>query len=114
HVRKLIENLSLNIEIINMENYYLLKLNDVRYDVEDWEIGIEELPILSNETVKAYEKLVYAYKGDFLRKQHYDWANLERQRLQMKWIRLIDRITEFYMKMKKYAELKKIYYHMLK
>lgn len=114
HVRKLLESLDLNIEIVNMENYYMLKLNDVSYDVEAWEIAMEELPILSDETVEGYEQLIYDYKGDFLGKEHYEWAYLERQRLQMKWLRLIDRLTGFYMKAKKYTELKRIYYYMLK
>src|SRR5699024_12789123 len=41
YIRKTLKNIGVNIEIISTENCYKLRLNNVKYDVDEWEKGID-------------------------------------------------------------------------
>lgn len=114
HVRKLLESIKFDINIVNSENYYIMYLNNFSYDVQDWEYSINQLPQLNRETILLYEENIYSYKGDFLNKYNYTWVINEQDRLRNKWLKLINQTVEFSLEIEATSKVKNIAYHMLK
>lgn len=97
HVRKALQPYARHLKIVNTPDGYVLNLQDVWIDVEEFERFIQsELP-LSSETIGLYEAHMSLYTGDYLKEHEYWWAEGERYRLQSLWIRTSFRMAEWYL-----------------
>lgn len=94
-IRKTLKSIDFNITITNYDNNYLLELNDTLLDVVQWEEGIKMLPPLSEETLSKYQEYINLYSGDYLRDIDYLWAENERARLKILWLKLVEEVAEF-------------------
>lgn len=73
-IRKKMKKINFDIKIVNKNNSYMLKLNDVHLDILDWELEMDILPTLSKDTLHEHLQIIKMYKGDYLGKNYYTWA----------------------------------------
>ncbi|MFK4998283.1 hypothetical protein ACI2OX_15980 [Bacillus sp. N9] len=76
----------MNIDIINSVYGYELNLNDVKYDVEEWENTIEQLGTVNEGTYETFKNVMKLYKGDYLAEETYVWKQNEQERLRILFI----------------------------
>lgn len=94
-IRKTLSTYNMDIFITNLENGYKLNMNGVKLDVEEWEAGIKELPIVNRETFPKHQHLLTLYRGDYLANEDYLWAENERERLKILWIKHISKVADY-------------------
>lgn len=94
-IRKTLSANNVNIRIINLEDGYKLDMNGVKFDVEEWERGIKEFPVVTNETLPKHQQLLTLYRGDYLANEDYLWAEIERERLKILWIQHISKVADY-------------------
>lgn len=75
---------------------YILETNQLRIDSEDWEQRLRQAGELTNQSAAEHHKLLLAYEGDYLGKENYAWAEIERQRLKSIWLLLAQKLVQFY------------------
>lgn len=86
HIRKTLEPFGPHFKIKNMQEGYMLTLEDIVLDVEEFERVIQLEYSLSEETIADYEQALNLFTGEYLQGCDYLWAEGERQRLQSLWI----------------------------
>ncbi|AZK46941.1 response regulator [Paenibacillus lentus] len=97
HIRKTLEQFEDYFSLTNSVDGYVLNLNNVLLDVEEWEnFMMSSLP-LKNTTIADYVNMMKLFKDDYLKEYDYWWAESERQRLKMLWLRTSFRMAEWYM-----------------
>lgn len=97
HIRKTLEQFEDYFSLTNSVDGYVLNLNNVLLDVEEWEnFMMSSLP-LKNRTISDYVDMMKLFKDDYLKEYDYWWAESERQRLKMLWLRTSFRMAEWYM-----------------
>ncbi|MFB0843138.1 response regulator [Paenibacillus oleatilyticus] len=104
HVRQTLKNSSMDTVSINSGNLeagYKLDLGEARVDTEEWECAMRQLGVLDAGTVDAYEHVLNLYKGDYLGKYDYLWAEHERERFRLLWLYHMRKLCEFYEQQKK-------------
>lgn len=94
-IRKTLDQLRIGVKIINCDDGYLLEMNNVSLDVDEWENGLRSLPPLTEESVGDYTRLLELYRGDYFAEYDYLWAESERQRLRMDWYNLASQVGNF-------------------
>lgn len=112
NIRKTIKNVNLDIEIINMDHGYELKLNNVTCDVKEWENGIKKLNELllhanitnKNEIIDNYKKIMKLYKGDYLAEETYIWAENEQERIRILFIDTAKKMIDYLSSIEEYTE----------
>lgn len=75
---------------------YILRLHNVIVDAKDWEHKINTAPPICAETIEYYEQTMRLYTGDYLQEYDFWWAESERHRLKMLWLRTAQLIAESY------------------
>lgn len=108
-VRKTLSTLNSDIEIVNHEDGYMLDCHSTQIDVDLWEEGIENLPIVSASTISAHQQLLSLYKGDYLEEFSFIWATSEKERLRMLWMQHLSKIATYYEQRRLYDELILLY-----
>ncbi|KEQ22277.1 response regulator [Paenibacillus tyrfis] len=104
YVRQTLKNSdmdTISINSGNLEAGYKLDLGEARVDTEEWEYAMRQLGVLDAGTVDAYEHVLNLYKGDYLGKYDYLWAEHERERFRLLWLYLMRKLCEFYEQQKK-------------
>lgn len=86
-IRKTLEAYQIPLIIHNVEKGYLLDLNGVPLDVQEWEDGLVALPPLSALTVEDHMDILHLYRGDYLADYGYLWAESESIRLRTQWLK---------------------------
>lgn len=97
HIRKTLEQYEEYFSLTNSVDGYILNLNNVLVDVEEWENFILSSPPVTNKTIGEYIGMMKLFKDDYLKEYDYWWAESERQRLKMLWLRTSFRMAEWYM-----------------
>lgn len=97
HVRKTLEQYEDYFSLTNSVDGYILNLNNVLLDVEEWENFILSSLPLTSRTVNDYVVMMKLFKDEYLKEYDYWWAESERQRLKMLWLRTSFRMAEWYM-----------------
>jgi len=97
HIRKNLQRFEPHIKLENVMDGYILSLEDVQVDVDEWEKHLRALPPLTDKTIDEYEKLMAAYTGDYLQEYEYWWAESERHRLKLLWQHTSFQIATFYL-----------------
>ncbi|MFS0554158.1 response regulator [Brevibacillus sp. 179-C9.3 HS] len=103
-IRKILGEEGISTRILNCDEGYMLELNGMKLDVEEWENKLEEAPGLSLATVEWHQRLVQQYRGDYLADHHYIWAESEKSRLRGKWLHHVHLIARCYMENNKTSE----------
>lgn len=104
HVRQTLKNSgmgTIRINSGNLEAGYKLDIGEARVDTEEWEYAMRQLGVLDAGTVDAYEHALNLYKGDYLGKYDYLWAEHERERFRLLWLYHMRKLCEFYEQQKK-------------
>lgn len=96
HIRKTLEPFGECFTIVNATDSYILHIEHVTLDVEEWEQRTQQLDAVTGETIGAYERIMPMYKGEYLQEYEYWWAESERHRLKMLWIRTSIKMAEWY------------------
>ncbi|WP_223275647.1 response regulator [Paenibacillus elgii] len=98
-VRQTLKNSGMDTIRINsgdLEAGYKLDIGEARVDTEEWEYAMRQLGVLDAGTVDAYEHVLNMYKGDYLGKYDYLWAEHERERFRLLWLYHMRKLCEFY------------------
>ncbi|WP_338552854.1 response regulator [Paenibacillus sp. KS-LC4] len=96
HIRKTLDQFGKCFHIANTTEGYILTLNQVVLDVEEWERGIASAPPLAAATLAEYEEAMNLYRGDYLKDYDYWWAESERQRLKRLWLNISYRLEAWH------------------
>ncbi|GIQ71146.1 response regulator [Xylanibacillus composti] len=96
HIRKTLEPYGDAFTIVNATDSYILHVEHVRLDVEEWEQFVLQEQSVTTATIETYEETMALYKGDYLQEYEYWWAESERHRLKLLWIRTSIRMAEWY------------------
>ncbi|WP_349305821.1 response regulator [Bacillus sp. FJAT-49711] len=109
-IRKTLQSINVKISITSSENSYKLVFNDVLLDIDVWEKRMNELPIVTNETLPEYQKLLNFYIGDYLASDDYLWAEGERERFRGLWLQLVKKVTDYLVFRGNYSEAIVLYH----
>ncbi|GED17489.1 response regulator [Aneurinibacillus migulanus] len=81
----------------DLEAGYRLTVGEVRIDTEEWENKVKQLGPIDLHNVAQHEQALKLYKGDYLGDYEYMWAEQERERLRLLWLRHAQDLSQFYM-----------------
>ncbi|MBP3040222.1 response regulator [Bacillaceae bacterium Marseille-Q3522] len=98
HVRKTLGQFGKHFHIKNTTEGYILNINNLILDVEEWEKRIQAAPPIGAKTMDLYHKIMSLYTGDYLQEYDYWWAESERQRLKRIWLHTSFQIADWYYK----------------
>src|SRR5690606_16533957 len=110
HIRKALESIGFNIKILNYEDGYILDLNGVRLDVDEWENGLKELPPINSGTIPMHKKLIYLYQGEYLAETDYTWSEAERERIRSLWFGHSKKLADYYTSVGEFNEAITVYH----
>lgn len=96
HIRKTLEPFDAHFHISNATEGYVLHLENMRLDVEEWERFIVSGKPVNDTTIGDYEVVMDLYQGDYLQDYEYWWAESERYRLKSLWLRTAFQLAEWY------------------
>jgi Response regulator containing CheY-like receiver and SARP domains len=96
HTRKTLEPFRTHIKISNVADGYILNIENVLLDVEEWESKLHFGPPITLETIDDYERIMDLYSGDYLQDFEYWWAESERHRLKLLWLQTSLNMAECY------------------
>lgn len=96
HIRKTLEPYGNHFTLSNISEGYMLHLEQVKLDVEEWESGLPNESEPPVGELAPYEQLMNLYKGDYLQDFDYWWAESERERLKLLWLRCSFQLAEAY------------------
>ena len=96
HVRKLLKNFSEYFSLKNIGEGYHLAMNNVSIDVVEWENAIDSTPPINAESIHKYEEIMEIYTGSYLQEYNYPWAQSERHRLEILWLKTAHQLADFY------------------
>jgi two-component system, LytTR family, response regulator len=109
-IRKTLKELDVGIHIANCDDGYLLDMNHVRLDVDEWERGVRELSPVTGETLSEHLSLLELYRGDYLDDYDYLWAESERQRLRTHWFYHATHVAGYLESVGEYARALAVYH----
>ncbi|MEF2965304.1 response regulator [Paenibacillus sp. M1] len=96
HIRKTLQPFGDHIQIVNTTEGYILQLDRIELDIEEWEARLRALPPISAESIPRHEEVSKMYTGDYLQEYGYWWAEGERQRLRSLRIDSLFLIADWY------------------
>lgn len=112
-IRKTLKDIDCPIEIVSHENTYRLKTNKIKYDVSEWELAMDQLPPLNKNTLSEYIRVIKMYKGDYLDKLDYLWAEAERDLLHSIWSYHIQKVVAFLEERERHIDVIRIYHYVI-
>lgn len=98
HIRRTIQPFKDHISIKNIQNHYILKLDNAHIDIVNWAEKMNQLPELNISTIHEYEHTMKLYSGSYLQAYPYTWIEPEQYRLEQLWIKTAYKIANFYLK----------------
>ncbi|WNC15333.1 response regulator [Brevibacillus brevis] len=113
-IRKNLSEEAIGIQIINCDDGYLLEMNGVGLDVEEWEGKLDRAPAIAHETLDWHLRLLQQYRGDYLADHHFLWAETEKIRLRAKYLQHAHGIARFLTESGKISEAVTHYLHVQK
>ena len=94
-IRKLADKIGLPLAIHNQANSYIMELQGIPIDAENWESDLLALSPLSQATLNQHLEVLDRYSGDYLGEEDYLWAEGERERLRVLWLHHASAIGAF-------------------
>lgn len=98
NVRKTLQTYQEHVKLHNTNEGYILELNHVVVDVQEWEKQLNELPVLNEQSIGQYEEVMVLNSGTYLEEYGYIWAESEKQRLEHMWLKYAQEMVDFYEK----------------
>lgn len=95
-IRKSLLQYGDRIQLLNANEGYILKLEGISLDLEEWENYIHSGPPITSDTIDHYKKIHALYAGDYLQEYDYWWAESERQRLKLIWLHTSYQMAAWY------------------
>ncbi|WP_405105208.1 response regulator [Paenibacillus sp. FSL K6-1217] len=95
HIRKLLKAWDMEVLVEFSQERYRLTKEQVLLDVEEFELGYAGTPVESEEEWLRREHILKLYRGDYLQEHHYDWAEIRRKELQVRYIRMALHSAEY-------------------
>ncbi|MGE7827063.1 response regulator [Paenibacillus sp. NPDC093718] len=96
HIRKTLEPYDTRFQITNTTEGYVLNIEGVQLDIEEWENWFMSNPSVSAESIEGHIEMMKLYTGDYLQEHDYWWAEGERQRLKELWLSVSLSMAEWY------------------
>jgi two-component SAPR family response regulator len=98
YIRKKLEDYSDYIHIISTKDSYLLKLQHVDLDVENWEAAVVQSDATEEHKIRDFVEAMALNTGDYMQEYDYWWAESERYRLKVIWLRVSLELADMYMR----------------
>lgn len=95
HIRKLLKAWDMEVLVEFSQERYRLTKEQVMLDVEEFERGYSGAPIDSEAEWQRRESLLQLYRADYLEEHDYDWAEIRRKELQVRYIRMALHSAEY-------------------
>lgn len=96
HIRKKLEPYTAYFQLSNAMDGYMLHVENVLMDVEQWQQFQNAGVPLHAGTIGEYEQMEGLFAGEYLEDYDYVWAEQERYRLSESWLRLALQMAEWY------------------
>ncbi|WP_083485021.1 response regulator [Paenibacillus ihumii] len=96
HIRKTLEPLGERFQIANATEGYILKIQNVIIDAEEWESKLVSLWPPNSERIDKCAEAIRMYTGHYLQEYDYWWAESERQRLKELWLEASYAVARWY------------------
>ncbi|MGG4108473.1 response regulator [Paenibacillus lautus] len=96
HIRKTLEPYDTRFQITNTTEGYVLNMEGVQLDIEEWENWFKLNPSVSAELIERHIDMMKLYTGDYLQEYDYWWAEGERQRLKELWLSVSLSMADWY------------------
>jgi two-component SAPR family response regulator len=109
HVRQTLRPFTDYIKLETVAEGYILQLQNVLVDVDEWKRMQTALSAPSMEAVKDYLRVIEAYTGDYLGEYDYWWLESERERLKALWLHTSFALAGWYEEQKMMNEAEKCY-----
>jgi len=109
NVRKTLNNFSDYFSLKNIGEGYHLAINNVSIDMIEWENAIDSAPPINADSIHKYEEIMELYTGSYLQEYDYAWAQAERHRLEVLWLKTAHQLADFYFRYN-YLENAEIWY----
>ncbi|SEK81938.1 Two-component response regulator, SAPR family, consists of REC, wHTH and BTAD domains [Paenibacillus sp. cl141a] len=104
HIRKTLEPYGTRFQITNTTEGYVLNVEDVQLDIEEWENWFMANPSVSADSIDGHLEMMKLYTGDYLQEYDYWWAEGERQRLKELWLSVSSSMAEWYVDQERFEE----------
>ncbi|MFF2886378.1 response regulator [Paenibacillus sp. NPDC057967] len=112
-IRKVIESANLDVGIIYKDGGYRLTMGSLAVDTELWESHVRSLPPLTADTLELHLGVCREHSSDYLADHRYGWAEWERDRIRLVWLRQAKPIADWYYQNGQYSDAATIYQHIL-
>ncbi|MNZ55619.1 Transcriptional regulatory protein YpdB [compost metagenome] len=96
HIRKTLQPFGDRFQITNTTEGYILSINNVYLDFEEWENKLAQLPKMNEESIEDYIEVMKLYTGDYMQEYDYWWIESERQRIKEKYLLTLYSIADWY------------------
>lgn len=96
HVRKTLSLFNNHFSLKNVTDGYRLSIHNASIDIVEWERKLQSAPSIDIESIADYEAIMELYTGAYLQEYDYLWAEPERYRLEMLWLKTAHQIAEFF------------------
>ncbi|MFS0646974.1 response regulator [Siminovitchia sp. 179-K 8D1 HS] len=111
-IRKTLSSIDFHINITSHDYSYILDLQEIQIDIEEFENGLEGLFKKRDPEFLSVQKLLDLYSGDYLSEESYLWAESERERLRLLWLHYTQKTTELLIQKEEYMSALIIYQRM--
>lgn len=102
HIRKTLKAVNNHIKIKNTAKGYLLILENILIDVDEFEQHLKSGRVISSESLSELDYYLELFKGEYLQDYDYPWLEAEQRRLQMLWVETALNLVDWYYKEKQY------------
>ena len=112
YLRKTLESLGYT-KVLNFFNQsYALELPNLQSDAIKFEQLITDHKVVNQTNIQAFEQAIQNYNGNYMEKNHYEWATTHAQSLHLQLLQLLQKIIDYYTEHKN-LDKKSHYLHLL-
>ena len=97
-MRRTLSDYNKNFKIKSTQRGYMLVLNNIKIDVDEFTQLVSSNKRLNKKTIKDYERAVEIANGEYLEGYDYIWCEIERQRLILMWLKAMKEIINWHYK----------------
>lgn len=96
HIRKALNPLKEHMTIKSRSDYYVLALENIRIDMDQFDELFSSNQSLSAESIAQYEAALLSNEGLLLKDYDYIWLEGVRQKYEFKWLQIAGCVMEYY------------------
>ncbi|WP_240418433.1 response regulator [Paenibacillus periandrae] len=98
------------IQSLSAEEGYMLDAGRVRLESDEWEHNLRMLEHVNVNNLAAHQRVLDMYRGEYLGKHDYLWAEGDRQRMAMRWLHHAQQVAECYSQNGMWSEAVQVYH----